>query len=151
MYYRFPSGFFVFLVLLFCALVVSLPVHGEEIVISETIWNGIKLEYSLLKKYNETLRGSLNNSAEIILSLEQNSAELSQSLTDTNNLLQTSEKNRIEAERQVQELGSQLEGLELSLKKATGTIRKEKVKVGLISGAVGLVLGAVIIGIIIGG
>lgn len=147
--FKYPFGFYAALLFLLLGLVLVSPSHGQEIVISETIWNGIKIEFAQLKTHSESLRVSLDSSASTISELKISSANLWLELNETKNELAASNSKLRIAETQAALLGDQLKGSELSLNKAMNTIRRDKIKAYAIGGAVGIVVGAVATGIII--
>lgn len=147
---RSPGGFLYSLLLVFLVLVFTPQLSSQEIIISETMWNGFKLEYAQLVKHNESLSASLDNSALIISELKESSGEQLIKLNWTLNELATLNAKLKKAETQADSLGSLLEESENSLTKLTGSMKKEKIKMVLIGGGVGLIVGAVVTGLIIG-
>lgn len=147
---KLPSGFLFFFFLLLLVLFSSPGMWGGEIVISETMWNGFKLEYAQLVIHNESLSDSLDNSASIISELKTSSEERLIELNWTLSELTISNAKLKTAETQAVYLGSLLEESESSLAKLTASIKKDRARNILIGGGIGLILGAIVTGLIIG-
>ena len=151
---KYPYGFWFFVSLLFLALLPSLPSWGQEIVISETMWNGFKLEYAQLVKANESLADSLQAQSSTVLDLRKS---LANQWLDLNRASSTAQslRNKLEtAQTQAVILGNQLAESENGLDELRKSIRAEKVKAYLIGGGVGVVVGViagVFLGVYLGG
>lgn len=147
--YRSPYGFFAFFLLVCLLLVVSSPGHGQEITISEEMWQDFKMEYGRLKSHNEYLLVSLDSSASIVTDLRVNSATLWLQLNTAKNESAILSQNLKSAETQAEQLGNQLTLSENGLSELKNSIRRQKTKAYFIGGAVGLGVG-IIAGVILG-
>lgn len=149
MWSKFPSGFFAFFLLLCLGLVCSAGLPGQEVVILETTWQGIKTEYALLQTEQDGWLGRQVIMQEKIEGLSLSNVNL---LMKLNGQVLISGNWKISFEEMQNRAGgleTALIASEVSLKKVKRTMRREKIEAGLIGGAVGLVVGLVITGIIV--
>jgi septal ring factor EnvC (AmiA/AmiB activator) len=126
--------------------------HGSEIVISETMWNGLKLEYATLKDSHRLLSESLTEAEEKSRSLNANLASLWLQLNDSKMTVLSLEARLKTAQTQAALLQDQLIESENGLSQLNAQIRKEKIKSYLIGGGIGAGIVLLIFGILaIGG
>jgi len=143
------SGFFAFFALLLLALLLASPSHGQEITISETTWNGIKISYAQLKTAHQSLSASLENSQSQIINLERNLAAQWLDLNRAKSTQASLSSQLQTAQTQAALLETQLAASEIGLNAAMQSLQREKIKAYVWGGAVGLAVGF-IIGITIG-
>jgi hypothetical protein len=117
---RFRYGFLSLCLPVLLLALLSPSIYAQEIVISETIWNDIQIQYAQLEQQSKLLQSSLTElEAELLTS--QTQAAL---------------------------LAKQSENWESLYKQVMITTRQDKVKAYAIGGAIGVVLGAIATAII---
>jgi septal ring factor EnvC (AmiA/AmiB activator) len=141
---KFPSGFLAAFVLLCLALVAASPSSGQEMVISESQFQGLQIAYTRLVTLSNQLALNLQTLEDQNLKLSEDLRLSKDDLNASQTSLTNSQRALARAERSNEDLRAQLETSEESLTRLQGQIRRGKVKAYTIGGVVGLVVGGIV-------
>ena len=146
---KLPHGFIAVFIFLCFFLVVVSSSHGTEVIVSETEWNGLKLDYAQLLTLNSQLGKNLLEQESLNSNLSEQlnllNLKLESLKASSNNTLSALER----AEKFNADLQSSLQTSENALSELKQANRKDKIKSYAIGGGIGVVIG-IVAGIMIG-